>query len=202
MASQIRSVEDQEIPENDVFSTGYHKGVVVITNSEAYCNEEVMSWWIKEFVIPGTEGGVAGLAPHERLPSLFALDAVVFHRTEEVKSMLKQHNIIPAAIPAGCTSLLQPVDVSVNSPFTKQLQGYMDERPVHLEDGEEEALTVGLPISSDSALGERRILVSEPVGEVWKSFTNDLVKRDMIINSFQKRVPLYPLMVLWIICCP
>jgi hypothetical protein len=170
----------------DAENARYHNGVIVTSNSEAYCNGEVMLWWIKEFLVPALEGAVAGLAPHERPPSLFALDAVSFHRTEEVKSVLRQHNIVPAAIPAGCTSLLQPLDVSVNSPFKKKLQDYMDERLVQLEDKEEEAIRAGRPLSSDSAIGERRVLVTEAVGEVWRSFTNDPVKRDMTIHSFQK----------------
>jgi hypothetical protein len=36
----------------------------------------------------------------------------------------------------------------------------------------------------DSTVGERRVLVTEAVGEVWQRFVAE--KRDMIIHSFQK----------------
>jgi hypothetical protein len=181
---QPRNSRQQRIFEAE--SARYHPGVVVIFNSKAYCNEEVMFWWIKEFLVPATEGSAAGLAPHERQPSLFALDAVAFHRTSGVKSELKRYNIIPAVIPAGCTSQLQPLDVCINSPFKRWLQDYMDEKLVEIEDAEESAIQNVHPLSADSAIGERRVLVTEAVGEVWRRFTNDPMKRDLMIRSFQK----------------
>jgi hypothetical protein len=58
------------------------------------------------------------------------------------RKKLRRHNIVPGAIPAGCTSLLQPIDVCVNSPFKKKLQVYMDEWLIQIEDEEKEALRV------------------------------------------------------------
>ncbi|KAH3779788.1 hypothetical protein DPMN_157594 [Dreissena polymorpha] len=34
-----------------------------------------------------------------------------------VKKAMRKANVVPAVIPGGCTSKLQPLDVSVNKPF-------------------------------------------------------------------------------------
>jgi len=45
-----------------------------------------------------------------------------FHKTREVLVKLRSPDITPIPIPAGCTGLVQPLDVSVNCPFKNILQ--------------------------------------------------------------------------------
>jgi hypothetical protein len=173
----------------DAERSRYHPGVVVLFNTEAYCNEEVTLWWMKEYLIPTmqkekpvtTEILPGRTSPSSEYPSLLALDVVSFQRTEQVKALLREHNIAAAVIPAHCTGALQPLDVCFNSPFKQRLKDWMDNRLQELEDEEESSSRT---VSQDSAVGERRILVTHAVGEVWKSFVAE--KREMIIQSFQK----------------
>lgn len=55
-------------------------------------------------------------------PSLFVMYEPEFHKTREVLAKLRSHDISPIPIPAGCTGLVQPLDVSVNCPFKNILQ--------------------------------------------------------------------------------
>jgi DDE superfamily endonuclease len=52
-----------------------------------------------------------------RLPSLLVLDAYAGHRTDDAKRLLQADNTDLAIIPGGMTSILQPLDVSINKPF-------------------------------------------------------------------------------------
>jgi hypothetical protein len=120
-------------------------------------------------------------SPSPEYPSMLALDVVCFQRTEQVKALLREPNITAAVIPANCTGDLQPLDVCFNSPFKQRLKDWMDNRLQELEDEEE---SDSRAVTRDSAVGERRILVTHAVVEVWKSFVAK--KREMIIQSFQK----------------
>jgi len=46
-----------------------------------------------------------------------ALDMFGSHKTEEVLDTMRAHDITLGIIPGGCTSLVQPLDVSINRPF-------------------------------------------------------------------------------------
>lgn len=49
--------------------------------------------------------------------SMLVLDAFRGHTTDSVKNRLQQHNCDLVVIPGGMTSVLQPLDVSINKPF-------------------------------------------------------------------------------------
>jgi hypothetical protein len=124
-------------------------------------------------------------APSERQPGLFALDAAAFHRTDQVLELLHQHNMAPALIQGDCTGLLQPLDVCVNQPFENLLRDIMEDGITAWEEAEELAREDGRPIATgESAVGERRVLVTHAVGETWKEFCTQ--KRELVIRSFQK----------------
>ena len=50
----------------------------------------------------------------KKWPSLLILDSFSAHITEGIKSMFERFNTTVIVIPGGCTSVLQPLDVSVN----------------------------------------------------------------------------------------
>ena len=54
-------------------------------------------------------------------PALVILDIFAAHRTEDVKQLYAEHNILLEFIPANCTGELQPLDVSSNG----DLKGYL-----------------------------------------------------------------------------
>ncbi|RPB05885.1 hypothetical protein L873DRAFT_1884151 [Choiromyces venosus 120613-1] len=73
-------------------------------NPNAYENESVIVNWITDMLVPALD-----------LSSrILALDVVKFHKTNIVFDTFHSHDIIPAMIPPGCTSLIQSLDIAMN----------------------------------------------------------------------------------------
>ena len=62
--------------------------------------------WIKKVWIVHTK----------KRPSLLLLDCFIAHLTEAVQALFAECNTTVIVIPGGCTSILQPLDVSINKP--------------------------------------------------------------------------------------
>jgi hypothetical protein len=54
--------------------------------------------------------------------AMMVYDSFCGNLEESVKIKFKQHNFHLAVIPAGLTSVYQPLDVSINKPFKDNLQ--------------------------------------------------------------------------------
>ena len=85
-------------------------GVVVAVQGKGWMDKNIMKLWIKEV----WRSRIGGLG---RRRSLLVLDSFEAHKTEQVKCSFKIENIDLAVIPGGLTSVLQPLDVSLNKPF-------------------------------------------------------------------------------------
>jgi len=94
----------------------YHPGVSVEFNEKAYMNNQLFLRYIEEHLVPVLSGR----------PTLFALDLIGSHKTPAVLDKLCRHNITPSLIPGSCTSLIQPLDISINKPFKEILQELTD----------------------------------------------------------------------------
>ena len=68
--------------------------------------------WIKDVYLKYTK--------KER--SLLVLDSFRGHLTDDVKKAFRKGNTVMAVIPGGCTSKVQPLDVSINKPFKVDLR--------------------------------------------------------------------------------
>ena len=55
-------------------------------------------------------------------PSMLVLDAFKGHHTDSVKNHLCEMKTELVVIPGGMTSVLQPMDVSINKPFKDRLR--------------------------------------------------------------------------------
>ena len=143
----------------------YHPGVLVEFNEKAYMNGDLFHKYIQENIVPVLGGR----------PSLFAMDLCSAHKTDQVLQLLHSHNIIPSLIPAGCTSLVQPLDVSVNKPLKDRIRDLTDEAILECE-------------SVDSfekwSVGQRRILTTNCVGDAWYQFCID--KKELVEKVFKK----------------
>ena len=92
-----RALKDIKVPE----------GCIVTVQEKAWVDEAIMNRWIDECFKAYTN----------RNRSLLVLDAFRCHIMESIKKHLRKANAALAVIPGGCTSILQPLDVSVNKPF-------------------------------------------------------------------------------------
>ena len=83
-------------------------GVVVAVQEKGWMDENIMKLWIEKV----WRSRIGGLG---RRRSLLVLDSFEAHKTEQVKRSFKNENTDLAVIPGGLTSVLQPLDVSLNS---------------------------------------------------------------------------------------
>lgn len=138
----------------------YHSGVIVEFNEEAYMNDQLFLKYIEQHLLL-TLGG---------RPSLFAIHNCKSHKTLAVLKMLKNHDVVPSRILAGCTSLLQCLYISINKPLKDKIRDLIDEAI----------------ITSDIdkwTVSERGILTTWRVGDAWYEFA--LEKGDIIRKAFQ-----------------
>lgn len=80
----------------------------MIYNEHVYNNEELFQRWIKEDL---------STVKSPFTDFLLVMDAASFHLTEGVMEEVKKQLITTALILAGCTSLLQPLDTTMNKLF-------------------------------------------------------------------------------------
>ncbi|RYC79235.1 hypothetical protein BFJ63_vAg17887 [Fusarium oxysporum f. sp. narcissi] len=140
----------------------YAPGIRVIYNENAYNNEDLMERWLKED-IPTVKSATNDF--------LLVMDAATFHLTERIEEEVKRQLVTSALIPAGCTSLIQPLDTTVNKLFK---QFYREEMGIYELEEERKGKT-------DWSVSDRRIMTTWIVRKAW-----DRVKeqREMIAGSF------------------
>lgn len=79
-------------------------------------------------------------------------------QTNEVKKLLRKKTTLLINVPPGCTSRVQPLDVSVNKPFRNVVK-------IQFEKHLQENLT--MYVESKISVSERRILLTTWVGNAW-----------------------------------
>ena len=84
--------------------------VVVSAQEKGWMDSEQMKVWIEKV----WRAWIGGLG---RRKSVLVYDSFEAHVTDTVKASFKRENTELAVIPDGLTSLLQPLDVSINKPF-------------------------------------------------------------------------------------
>ncbi len=81
-------------------------GILISYQKKAWLDENEILKWIRNIWIQHTN----------KQTSLLFLDSFSAHLTDRVKEGFKQCNATIVVIPGGCTSVLQPLDVSINKP--------------------------------------------------------------------------------------
>jgi hypothetical protein len=140
----------------------YAPGIKVIYNEHAYNNEELFLLWLKED-IPTVKS-----AHHD---FLLVMDAASFHLTDLIKVEVRRQLITSALIPAGCTSLLQPLDTTINKLFKQYLR---EEMEIYELEEERKGKT-------EWSVSDRRIMTTWTVRRAWDRIKT---QRDMISESF------------------
>jgi len=100
-------------------SEAFLKDVIVRAQDKGWMTEELMLEWLKI---------VWGHRPRTFLnqPSILVLDAFKGHLTDSMKNRLRKMKTELVVIPGGMTSVLQPMDVSINKPFKDRLRQQYD----------------------------------------------------------------------------
>lgn len=93
----LKKVPRCHIPEN----------VVVAVNESGTMNSKLMQFYIDHVLRPDLNGKA----------SLLLLDEFKAHSTETTTNRLNELKVTPFMIPGGYTSILQPLDVSINKPL-------------------------------------------------------------------------------------
>ena len=148
----------------------WDKRVAVVFQDNAWVDEEVTLWWIKN-LWNMAYNSIFDMAD----PRMIVLDVHRAQKTEQVLSAFRKAKTTPVMIPPSCTSLVQPLDVSINKPFKKLVEDASEEHYyLHTEQWIQGKITAS----------ERRILISQWVGQAWENLCH--LHKDTIVRSFRK----------------
>ena len=95
-------------------------------------------------------------------------------QTDELKRLPVNKKTVLVNVPPGCTSSVQPLDVSVNKPFKSLVREQFDE---HFDENLDKYVDRKLITS------ERRVLTTKWVADAWQKVSKN---KDMVICSFVK----------------
>lgn len=140
--------------------------VLVHVHEKGWMDENGMKIWIDK-VWKCRPGGL--LKPK----SLLCYDMFKAHLVDSIKKRLEDHNTDVAIIPAGLTSQLQPLDVSLNKPFKENVRTLWSEWMAGDADHE---LTQGGRLKKPSIT-----LWCQWVSKAW-----DQVDQGIVVKSFKK----------------
>ena len=141
----------------------YDRRVTVSFQVNAWCDEVVMEHWVRNC-----------WKPCIKEDTLLVLDVHRAQKTDHIKGLLSQCKITPVFVPPGCTSIVQPLDVSVNAPLKRRVETAAAQ---HMQENLEGYL------NGKFTAGERRVLLTQWVGQAWEELSSD---REMVIRSFKK----------------
>ena len=78
--------------------------------------------YIEEVIAPYVRVVRESLGLSENHPALAVFDVFAAHRSQSVLDSLKTHHIKYVFVPAGCTGELQPLDLTFNEPFKREMK--------------------------------------------------------------------------------
>ena len=137
-------------------------GIVIAAQEKGWMDTERMKIWIEK-VWRARRGGLG------RRRSLLVLDAFEAHVTDSVKTAIARENTNLAVIPGGLTSILQPLDVSLNKPFKDNVRRRWMAEGIH-----------------EFTAGGRQKKPSEEVILSWIAGAWNEIPEEMIESSFLK----------------
>ncbi|CAI5992684.1 unnamed protein product, partial [Closterium sp. NIES-65] len=88
-------------------------GIVVQAQDNGWMDETAVQTWLSKEVLPHLNPQRGQNARR----AMLVLDSYRGHITQTMLQSYRTHSITPAVIPAGCTSQIQPLDVSINRCF-------------------------------------------------------------------------------------
>ena len=142
----------------------YDRRVFVKFQPNAWCDEDIMKSWVRQCWKPVCQG-----------PMHLVLDVHRAQTTEDIQSILETDcHTTYTYVPGGCTSLVQPVDVSFNKPFKSAVERLANQ---HMQEN------LDAYVKGDINASARRVLFTKWVGQAWEEVSAD---KEMIVRSFKK----------------
>ena len=127
----------------------YDRRVAVTFQDNAWCDEQVMNEWICQQWKGVCDGNM-----------LLVADVHRAQKTEGILTLLqKDYKTEVIFVPAGATSLVQPIDVVFNAPFKAAINKLATE---HLQNN------VDLYIRGSINASQRRVLLTQWIGQAWE----------------------------------
>ena len=146
----------------------YDHRVVVKFQPNAWCDEEMMLHWCRHM-------WKRPFSIDFKKPKLLIADVHKAQTTDNVIAFLKRETTTSVVlVPAGCTSLVQPLDVSFNGVFKSVVERLQND---HMHQNLDKYVSGTIPA------GQRRILFSKWVGEAWAEVSKN---KEMIRRAFEK----------------
>jgi hypothetical protein len=93
--------------------------LIVRHNANGWITETLIKEWLQRILFQ------VKLLPNEKLYLIW--DKCTVHEKQSAKDALSNSSILFDYIPAGCTSILQPLDVMINKPFKDRLRKLFEE---------------------------------------------------------------------------
>ena len=100
--------------------TNVPDGMVVTVQDKAWMDHELMNVYLNKIWHPFIKRRAEELGLPTK--SLLVMDSFSAHLTTDVSENLKNNNTQSVIVPGGCTSKVQPLDVSINKPFKQILK--------------------------------------------------------------------------------
>ena len=107
-------------------------------------------------------------------PLLLVLDVHRAKKTDNVQSHFTSRSTTTVYVPPGCTSIVQPLDVSVNAPFKAIVSRLANDHC---------AQNLSAYVQGTIPAGERRVLLTKWVGQAWEEVS---ANKQMIQRTFRK----------------
>ena len=150
----------------------YNPRVVVKFQENAWCDEEMMIYWVRHL----WNSQSTFFSANAKRSRLLVYDQHKAQTTKKVKEILQNEcKTTLALVPPGGTSKVQPLDVTVNSEFKKAVDPLTTQAMTRNPD----KLLTGKVTAS-----ERRVLFMQWTRQAWQEISRRL--RDAIVRSFVK----------------
>ena len=144
--------------------------VCVMFQEKAWCDEAIMKAWVNR------EWSNILTNPHNPSSTgkILVADVHTAQQTEAVKTALGHYKSKLVNVPPGCTSRVQPLNVSINKPFKEEVKRQQEK---HMSDN--------LQLYTEGKLSawKRRVLLTKWVGEAWQEINRN---NETVIRSFKK----------------
>lgn len=107
----------------------WDKRVVVDFQENAWVDENVMLRWLqKQWLLSVDLTGCPQMSVlRHTMPRMLVLDVHRAQKTQAVKDCMRRLHTLPAMVPPGCTSLVQPLDVCINKPLKDRIYNLAEE---------------------------------------------------------------------------